>query len=144
MIVAAMGALLDAVRTQHPGAPAELEPALEALVAAGRAAWPTLAVDAAALVVFVAARLPAVTDAAVRGLPAADLYLAFACAGGDERAMILVEQRTFAEVDAVVALMRAPAGSADEIKQLLRTRFFVSVEGRPPAIADTPRPSITW
>src|SRR6185436_5411772 len=114
MIVAAMGALLDAVRTEHPEAPAELEPALEALLAAGRAAWPDLEVEAAAFMRLVARHLPAATEPAVRALPAADVYLACACAGGDARAMSLLEQRTFAEVDVVVALMRAPEGSADE------------------------------
>jgi RNA polymerase sigma-70 factor (ECF subfamily) len=131
-----MGVLLEAVLVEHPGAAPEVEPALEALVAAGRSSWPDLHVDPEAFVGFVARRLPAATEAAVRALPAADLYLACACAGGDARAMGHLERRTFDEVDTVVAVMRAPADSADEIRQLLRTRFFVATEDRPAAIAE--------
>jgi RNA polymerase sigma-70 factor (ECF subfamily) len=131
-----MGTLVQELLAEHPDAGADLEPALEALVAAGRAAWPDLRVDPAAFVRFVARRLPAPTEPAVRALPAADLYLACACAGGDARAMSHFEHSTFGEVDTVVSVMRAPEGSADELKQVLRTRLFVASGGRPAAIAE--------
>jgi RNA polymerase sigma-70 factor (ECF subfamily) len=112
-----------------------LPAALESLIAAGRAAWPELDVDPAAFARFVGERIPEeAPEEAVRALPAADLYLACACAGGDPRAMGLLERLVFGEVDTVVAVMRAPGGSADELKQILRTRLFVASGNRPAAI----------
>ena len=103
------------------------------LVAAGRAAWPELTVNSGELARFLAARVSAGTPPA--DVPIADLTLACACAGGDPRALAALERTTFGEVDAICALMRAPVGTADEIKQILRTRFFLGGDGRTPAIA---------
>lgn len=118
--------------------PETLERMLQSFVDGARAAWPDLGVDADAFRRFVEQRLPppgpAWTEALAR-LPAADLYLACACAEGDTHAMAELERRHFAEVDVVCAVMRAPEGVVDEVKQILRTRFFVEGQGRAPAIA---------
>jgi RNA polymerase sigma-70 factor (ECF subfamily) len=107
---------------------------LEALAASGRAAWPDLEVAPEVFIEFLAERIRPGTDG--EALPIADLYLACACAQGDERAMAALERTTFDAVDAAAAALRAPSGAADEVKQILRTRFFVGSGERPPAIAD--------
>src|SRR5262249_2722135 len=141
----AMGRLVDALLAEAPGArqppeavPDDAEAVLAHQIAAGRAAWPQIRVDDADFARFLAHRVGHGEDlvAELRELPAADLYLACACAAGDPRAIAAFEAAYFANVDTAVAAMRAPFGSADEVKQILRTRFFVPVDGRPPAIAD--------
>lgn len=106
---------------------------LDRLHRAGRAAWPELDVPREAFAAHVAERFP---DGAGEGAPAADLYLACACAGGDARALSAFERAYFGDVDAAAAALRAPAGAADEVKQILRARFFVGGPARPPAILE--------
>lgn len=115
-----------------------LEALLAAQVAAGAAAWPDLALDPEHFVRFLAHRLPEGRnlEGELAELPAADLYLACACADGDGRAIAAFEERYFRDIEATVAGMRAPSGAADDVKQILRTRFFVSTGGRPPAITE--------
>jgi RNA polymerase sigma-70 factor (ECF subfamily) len=132
---AAMGRLAEAFvdALDEPGA-ALAEDVLGAMVAAARAAWPGIEVDPERFVRFVAQRVgPGVGP---RDLPASDLYLACACADGDPRAIAAFERRYFRGVDAAMATMRAPAGVADEVKQVLRARFFVSTPERHATIAD--------
>jgi RNA polymerase sigma-70 factor, ECF subfamily len=140
-----MGHLVDALLEEAPEAqrppgpvPAEAEAIIASHIAAGRAAWPHVRVDDAEFARFLARRVGAGDDLVeeLRELPAADLYLACACAAGDTRAIAAFETAYFANVDTAVVAMRAPIGAADEVKQILRTRFFVPTNGRPPAIAD--------
>lgn len=140
-----MGRLVDALLAEAPEAlrppetgPADAEAVIAGHLAAGRAAWPQVHVDDAEFARFLARRIGAGDDlvAELEELPGADLYLACACAAGDPRAITAFEAAYFSNVDTAVAAMRAPIGSADEVKQILRTRFFVPANGRPPAIAD--------
>jgi RNA polymerase sigma-70 factor (ECF subfamily) len=114
---------------------ADIDPIVEAMLAAGRAEYPDLDVDAQGFAAFVNDRAERM-DSASGDLPGADLYLAYACASGDSRAIATLERRHFDEVDRVVAVMRAPEGTADEVKQILRMRFFVADGPRPAAIAE--------
>jgi RNA polymerase sigma-70 factor, ECF subfamily len=115
-----------------------LETLLVAHITSGQTAWPGLALDPERFVRFLARRLPQSGDleAELNELPAADLYLTCACADGDARAIVAFEARYFRDIDATVAGMRAPNGASDDVKQILRTRFFVSTGGRPPAITE--------
>lgn len=140
-----MGRFLDALLAELPGerqprlARAEaLETLLAAHVTAAEAAWPGVVLDPLHFVRFLAHRLTEGGDIAAEltELPAADLYLACACADGDPRAIAAFEERYFRDIDATVAGMRAPTGAADDVKQILRTRFFVASGGRPPAITE--------
>ena len=134
-----MARLHYAFAAEQPDAPEEIEPLLEDIVARSRAAFPELHVEPDAFVRFLARRVEATGDevaAALAALPVADLYLACACAAGDPRAMLELEHRHFAAVERVADVMRMPAGTADEIKQILRTRFFVAAGDRPAAIAE--------
>ena len=136
-----MGRLVDALLAEAPEAqqaPADAERVIAEHLAAGRAAWPQIHLDDAEFARFLARRIGAGDDlvAELEDLPGADLYLACACAAGDTRAIAAFEAAYFSNVDTAVAAMRAPIGAADEVKQILRTRFFVSSGERPPAIAD--------
>jgi RNA polymerase sigma-70 factor (ECF subfamily) len=96
-----------------------------AFLQAGRAAWPSLAVDAAAFERFVAERAHALVQ------HAPDLYLAFACSLGDGSAL-----RAFDPVlrDAAVGAasrLDPSAGFADEVAQVLREKLLAT---RPPKI----------
>jgi RNA polymerase sigma-70 factor (ECF subfamily) len=102
--------------------------------AEGAAAWPTLSVSPEELARWIAPRVERGDLLAALGkLRFADLYLACACARGDDRAVSLFDARYMSEVDR--ALRSSAPSVVDETKQVLRRRFFVSEDGEPPAIA---------
>jgi RNA polymerase sigma-70 factor, ECF subfamily len=124
------------VRPFLDAVPAALRPVLEAIgdldrrlwaiVAEGRAAWPQLALDAAAVVAFVGHRATAeLADAALDGLRPADLYLACACAHQAPGAIAAFDRDYMREVDVALARMRVGAPRLADIKQLVRQRLFV-------------------
>lgn len=71
----------------------------------------------------------------LRGLRCADRYLAFLCAEGEPAAIAAFEATLTPQMESALSEVRAPAGQRDEIKQLLRERFFVGRPGHPPVIA---------
>ena len=106
---------------------------LTAHLAAGRQAWPDAVVSSEAFV----RQLARVTtsDDELRTLRAPEVYLACACAEGDQGAMVAFEKRYFGEVDAAAARLRAAADLAVEVKQILRRILFVSEGARVAALA---------
>jgi RNA polymerase sigma-70 factor (ECF subfamily) len=105
---------------------------LRALHAQGRDTWPQIDVDLAAFSQYVTARLA--TDE-VRKLHAGDLYLSVACARGDARAIALVDEQYIASlVFALPGYIQRPV--ADDVVQLVRLRFLIGEDGRPPRIGD--------
>jgi len=140
-----MGRFVDVLLAEFPDARASLGPRvdeaerlLEAHLSAGQAAWPDLHVVPEAFVRFLGRRVAAASHPFddLAGLPAADLYLACACADGNSRAVAIFEARYFPNVDAVVVAMRAPSSAADDVKQILRARFFMATADRPAAITE--------
>ena len=99
--------------------------ATDALWAIGRAAWPELDAPRAA---FDACGARAGGGA----LRADDLYLACACATGDEAAIAALAGAHEASLPAVVARY---ARSGDELRQLIRVRLFEAEPGAAPKIA---------
>lgn len=128
-------------------APASLRAGLEALpdldrqvwalVAAGRAAWPEIALEPARAAAFAAARLEPDGEAgdAMAALRAADLYLACACADGDRAALAAFDRHYMREVDIALARMRMPPPRVADVKQLVRQRLFVG-DGVPGKIVE--------
>jgi RNA polymerase sigma-70 factor (ECF subfamily) len=96
----------------------------------GRAAWPEIVMTRDDFVSYVIARGGA--ESAM--LHFADLYIACACARGDQRAIALFDARYIPEVGR--ALKSATPSMIDETKQVLRRRFFVAEDGTPARIAE--------
>lgn len=105
-------------------------------LADARAAWPDIALDAAAFVAGVAARLA--DDATIEqatALHAADLWIAAACAEGNAIAIAHFESRYMASLNGVLVAAKLDAYEIDEAKQEVRRKLLVA-DGGPPRIAD--------
>lgn len=127
-LVAAFLAARPTPAGQAPDGPA-LGAKLEAVIAAGRAAWPTIAVPDDALVAYLAER---VTGQELAQARAPELYLACACLRGDPAAVTVFQDQYFTEIDVAARRARAdPAVAADARQNLARSMFT----GGAPAIA---------
>jgi RNA polymerase sigma-70 factor, ECF subfamily len=120
------------------GGRAELETALQELVARCARTWPAVALPASAFLRHLAERLPARgrLDRALAEVHAEDLYLACACGRGDPKALALFEQRFMPAVERYVAHADSSAAFAAEVRQLLRMQLLVARADGPPRIAD--------
>lgn len=109
--------------------------AWQRVVAAARAAWPTIVLDEPVLVTFIGARLVgADLVAALAAAPAADLALAAACASGEPTAHAAFD-RVLIEVELAGAKVGASRDLVEEVKQLLRVQLLVPKDGKPAGIA---------
>ena len=105
---------------------AELE-ALEAWFATAAEAWPELRVDEGAFAAWTAERIGAADDpfAELRKLRAADLYIACACAEGDDAAIAAFE-RTFGDhIEQALVRIEADRERRAELRQVVRQHLFV-------------------
>jgi RNA polymerase sigma-70 factor (ECF subfamily) len=115
--------------SSRPGLDAELA----ALVVRARQAYPTLQVEDAGFLAFLAPHVTAETE--LPALHAGDLLLAFACLLGDPDALALFERDVVSKASAVVR-GALPAGlTVDEVLQRLRVRLLVREAERPPGLA---------
>ncbi|MCE9668521.1 sigma-70 family RNA polymerase sigma factor [Myxococcus stipitatus] len=113
----------------------DLESVLDAWVAEGREAWPDVALPDEDFLTHVARRLEPGMDLA--SLPAADLYLACACALGLPSAHAALERHVLPGVAPAVARVRGGGVDAAEVLQQLRQRLLVPEgAGRLPRIAE--------
>jgi RNA polymerase sigma-70 factor (ECF subfamily) len=113
----------------------DVEAVLAGHVAAAHAAWPAIAVPDDVFVAHLARRFPADGgDSQLRAVRAADVYLALACARGDQDAIAVFERAYFGEIDAAAARTRAGPTLAAEVKSIVRRILFVA-EGTRPAAA---------
>jgi RNA polymerase sigma-70 factor (ECF subfamily) len=67
---------------------------------------------------------------------AGDLYLACACAQGDDRALLLFDAEFGRDIDLAIARSGNVNLGKDEFRQLLRNKLFVTRDGKRPKIAD--------
>nr|HEX4313367.1 sigma factor-like helix-turn-helix DNA-binding protein [Kofleriaceae bacterium] len=95
--------------------------------AAARVAWPDVEVEAPVFAAYLEERAGA--------LHATDLYLACACLAGQHEALVAFERAFMAPVDTFVRRYDASPAFVDEVRQILRERFFVWTAGAPPRIA---------
>lgn len=112
-----------------------LEDLLGQTLSAARTAWPTVDLDAERFFTYLARRAPQAEDAerSLSCLASSDLYLACACAQGNERAITALEARYFREIDHALARLNANASLVDDVKQRVRHQLFV---GDTPGIAN--------
>jgi RNA polymerase sigma-70 factor, ECF subfamily len=83
---------------------------------------------------LVAAGYSTVNAANLAVLDGAELYLACACEAGNATAITRFEAAYFPVVDIALAPMKLPGGTIDEVRQLVRTKLFVSDGSEPPKI----------
>jgi RNA polymerase sigma-70 factor (ECF subfamily) len=112
---------------------ARIAAAATRIVAAGRAAWPDVVLDEAAIADRLRAQHAADPDASTDELHDADFYLASALAARDPAAVRAFEAKLVPEVDIALRRLRLPSGTADEVKQALRLELLAETE---PKIAD--------
>jgi len=109
---------------------------LDSFLESARAAWPTLAIDADDFMSFVAERVAdGAWPEALESLEAPGLYLACACAAGDEAAIALFDARFATEIRVALASMNLDVALASDITQSLRTKLFVADSESRPKIA---------
>jgi RNA polymerase sigma-70 factor (ECF subfamily) len=115
---------LDHLVGASPNAPLDsLEADLASRVAAGRAAWPEIALAEQPFVAYLAARCP---DAVLPPLErSADLYLACACARGDEAAIAAFVRTFRPHVLEMVARMKRTPAFGDDVFQTVSERLFL-------------------
>jgi RNA polymerase sigma-70 factor (ECF subfamily) len=102
----------------------------------GRAAFPDLALDVAALSRYLDARAPPDADLAawLGALRAADVYLASACVEGIPGALRAFEAAYLTQVDSYLRSLRPTAELVADTKQMLLVKLFVAEGGRPPKV----------
>ncbi len=112
----------------HAPDPTALEGALMAVVERATARWPELSVDPVAFVQHVAGHIAPGPDilAALHGLHADELWLAFACHRGDGRAMAALERTHGAHIEAAHRAVPAHLLSREDHRQLVRDTLFVA------------------
>lgn len=108
---------------------------LPELVAAAGAAWPGVALSPEDFVAHLGGLIPAGADPEgwLAAMYVEDLYLACACLHGVKRALVAFEERFLAQLPAY--LPSVAVDRVDEIKQVLRSRYFVAAPGSAPKIA---------
>lgn len=116
----------------------EIESALRALGAAGRAAWPEIPLSAEAFAAHVADRVRGRSDLAdaLRTLHASDLFLASACSLGINTALAAFERVHLSRVPNLVRRIDFSSSFADDVAQAIRERFLVPVQGGRARIAE--------
>ena len=110
---------------------------LVALCQRARLAHPTIAVEDRAFVAAIAAHAPAVELAAyLERCRPGDLVLALAASRGQAVAIEELERTFRTALDSTCRRFASAAHSADDLKQILRTKLFVAEPDKAPKIAD--------
>jgi RNA polymerase sigma-70 factor (ECF subfamily) len=123
-----LGRLEGRGRDQLAPSPEWLERTLHELDAAGRAAWPQIALDAEVFAADLARRLgkrPDLKDALV-AIHAADLFLACACSCGIPEALAEFEREHLSRVPAFVRRIDPSGAFADDVVQSIRETFLMA------------------
>jgi len=113
---------------------ASLDDGLRALIQSAREAWPGIDVPEGAFAELLAEHTSGPSARPLEGLPAAELWLALACARGDAKALRELEARTFPGARAVLGRMGLSADAIAEVLQILRERLLVAEPGETPRI----------
>lgn len=119
----------DAFQT-WPALPAELSSCLKD----ARRAWPDVAIDDLEFVQYLAERVSPEDGHASLPSHTSDLYLACACARGDDKAIAHFDDHILGRIDPVIRSVGLSPGDADEIKQDLRCRLLLGTGDKGPRI----------
>ena len=110
------------------------EAILSRVIAAGRTAWPQLAVTDVQVLEMIAAKLDVPGEdwvEAVAALDGAEIYVARACASGGAAAISAFEAMYFQSTGPILRRMHLDADGVAEVQQILRQRLLVCAEGEP-------------
>jgi RNA polymerase sigma-70 factor (ECF subfamily) len=110
-----------------------LEQQLATYLVEARAAWPTVRVAGDAYATHLGER--ASSGAGLAKLHTSDLFLAQACLDSQPEALTAFEAAFLAQLEPRLRRYHPSPEFADEVRQILRERFFVWVRDRPPRIA---------
>lgn len=118
------------------GEPAAAEAKLQGLVTAAAAAWPGVAVEARAVVALLASKLTG--DNPISATPAAvtELYLALACARGDNAAVAAFDRAYLEVVPQALAGMKLPKATVEDVRSMVRDKLLLADGDKPPRILD--------
>src|SRR5205085_1374765 len=112
-----------------------LDARLAAMIAETRAAWPKLKLAEPAflrhLAEIVCDRATEPARDVMQSLPVVDLYLAAACAAGDEGAIAAFRETMVPPLRQALGKLRAPAAAIDEAVQRALVMVLVGETGRP-------------
>ncbi len=112
-----------------------MEPAIVAHLAAGRTAYPDVHVVEERFASELMRRSGAdATTTQIEKLRGDHLYLAVACADGDQVAVARLDAEFLGEVDACAGRMRATPDQGAEVRSHVRRILFVDEPGRPAAL----------
>jgi RNA polymerase sigma-70 factor (ECF subfamily) len=111
-----------------------LEQRLAGVLAAATAAWPGVEGDPIEFIKYLSDR--AGSTEGLDEVHSKDLYLAWACARGDQRALDHFETKYLRSVADFVASTGASRAAIDEVRQKVRTELLVGGPDRPPGIAN--------
>jgi RNA polymerase sigma-70 factor (ECF subfamily) len=120
----------------HPSDAPELRQLLARIVASARETWPGVDLPPDLFLAYLRQRVPE-GQAPAEALPSLycdDLYLACACAAGDERALACFDRQLLPRVPGYVAKIDPSPSFADEVAQLLRHKLFVADGASQPRI----------
>lgn len=122
--------------------------AVERLWHAGRAAWPGVEVAYETFAEHIARHTTGSSDpdVAAADLYGSDLYLACACAAGDTNGLRVFEDQILPQAASALRRLDPSPAFADEVRQLLRQKLFVTDGATLPKIADYAGrgPLTTW
>jgi RNA polymerase sigma-70 factor (ECF subfamily) len=106
---------------------------IQAAVEEAVSTWPELQTDLVGFVRHITAGLgpPEVIEERLALLRPADLYLAWACARGEARAMAIFEQRHLSLVPAFLAHLGESETFVEEVRQCLREKLLVGAGAKP-------------
>lgn len=120
-----------------PGTDPGIGARLVELCGEARKAYPTFAIDDRELVTAIAARAPTTDLAGYLGrCRAGDLAVAVGAGRGSEAAIAELERAHRTTIDATCRRFAGPGQTADDLKQILRTKLFVAEPGQLPKIMD--------
>jgi RNA polymerase sigma-70 factor (ECF subfamily) len=116
--------------------PRDIEDQLAQLCDDAKAAWPEIAVDTAAVVDAFVAKLAGEEPPAITSGNVAELYLAVACARGNEKAIAVFERDYLSVVAQALGGMRLPAATVDDVRSIVRDKLLLADGDKPARILD--------
>lgn len=109
---------------------------LAALCDEAAAAWPGVIVDKADVIAAFKVKLASEDPPPISAAGISELYLALACARGDEAAIAAFERAFLDVVPAALASMKLPAATVEDVRATVREKLLLSEGGRAPRIVD--------